>query len=644
MLLLRGLNSREAARVGTALADCFFLQAESEPRVTDAAKSPAAVSGRRELEKFLKSFLGQVDDQARPLRLNIFKRAVIANCFKWRLLEKGVERRIVGELTQALVVRLSGNQAQSAAEPPDVMRCAATPARRSRANAELLLAQADQCAAQGAWAEAVTRYQELLALEPRHAVAHNNLGAAHVSLGRYHEAEEHFRRAIALRATYADAHCNLGTVLRGLGRVAESETPLRHALRLKPTDSTAQVSLGTTLLMLGCLRDARDLFEKVLKLAPRHVAALAGLGQVAAFEGRIAEAETALRRALELDPHAPTATAALVRLRRMTPADRAWLKVAEATVSRGLSPQDEADVRYAIGKYYDDVGEYARAFRSYQRANELQKAAADPYDRDAHRRLVDDLIRTYTREALAAARTDASDSVRPVFVAGMPRSGTSLVEQIIASHPAAAGAGELRFWPEAMRKRERLRHELPGETVRRKLAGAYLHLLSRCSAEALRVVDKTPFNSDHLGVIHSVFPQARMIYLRRDPIDSCLSCYFQPFSVALNFSMDLSDLSHYYREHQRLMAHWRSVLPAGTILDVPYAELVGDQEEWSRRIVAFIGLEWDARCLEFHKTDRTVLTASYWQVRQEIYRRSAGRWRSYEKFIGPLLELRDADS
>jgi hypothetical protein len=142
-------------------------------------------------------------------------------------------------------------------------------------------------------------------------------------------------------------------------------------------------------------------------------------------------------------------------------------------------------------------------------------------------------------------------------------------------------------------------------------------------------------------VIHSVFPNARIIYMRRDPIDTCLSCYFQPFSAALNFTMDLSDLAHHYREHQRLMAHWRAALPPGTILDVPYAELVADQEGWTRRILDFIGLEWDQRCLDFHSTKRAVVTASYWQVRQRIYNDSVQRWRNYRKFIGPLLDLRE---
>jgi hypothetical protein len=224
----------------------------------------------------------------------------------------------------------------------------------------------------------------------------------------------------------------------------------------------------------------------------------------------------------------------------------------------------------------------------------------------------------------------------------MMRSGTSLVEQIIASHPAATGAGELGFWSDSVRKHEALiRRERLGERLRQELAEGYLQTLARHSVDAMRVVDKAPINSNFLGVIHSVFPNARIIYMRRNPIDTCLSCYFQQFPPTLNFKMDLSDLAHYYREHQRLMAHWRAVLPPGTILDVPYAELVADQEGWTRKILDFLGLEWDQRCLEFHRTTRPVMTASYWQVRQRIYKDSVQRWRHYRKFIGPLLDLKE---
>jgi tetratricopeptide (TPR) repeat protein len=636
--MLKWFSAREATEVGTALADGFVLQTASDSAaVRRAGGKPAAA--RQELQRLLQKFLQSVDREARPLKLNLFRRAKLANSFKWRLLEKGVEKEVVEELTQALLIRLTAaqkNKSQDGSRP-------ASAGRRSAASLQALLARGDQLMAQRAWEQAAGCYQELLDADPRHAVARNNLGAALSQLGRYQQAEQQFRRAVGIRASDPDAQGNLGVLLQLTGRIAESEMPLRRALKLKPSHLDARASLGVTYSLLGRTREARDCFQKTLTAAPRHLIALIGTGQLAAYEGRSAEAEDFYRRALEVDPKAATAWAGLVALRRMTPADEAWLKGAETAAAGGLTPADEASLRFAMGKYYDDIGDFARAFRSYQRGNELHKLRAAPYDRSAHRAFVDDLVRVYSREALhASSRASGSDSSRPVLVTGMMRSGTSLVEQIIASHPAARGAGELGYWAAAVSKHESaLRHEPPREALKRQLADGYLRMLAGRFPDAQRVVDKNTVNSDYLGIIHDALPHARLIYLRRDPIDTCLSCYFQQFSSAVNFTMDLSDLAHYYREHRRLVAHWRGVLPADALLEVPYEQLVADPETWTRRIVEFIGLPWDERCLDFHKTQRTVTTASTWQVRQKVYKSSVGRSRNYQKFIGPLLELED---
>jgi hypothetical protein len=337
-----------------------------------------------------------------------------------------------------------------------------------------------------------------------------------------------------------------------------------------------------------------------------------------------------------------SAWAAQATLRKMTSSDAAWLKGAEEIASSGIAPLDESDMRFSIGKYYDDVNDFGNAFQNYKRANELLKTAAQEYDRQERTRFVDDMIRVYSRESVLSLRGDGSASMKPVFVVGMMRSGTSLVEQIIASHPRAKGAGELGYWSDtADSHQSEQRQNILSLPTRTGLAEAYLKVLQAGTGDATRIVDKAPINSDHLGLIYSVFPKARVVYMQRDPIDTCLSCYFQKFSAALNFTMDLSDLAHYYGEHHRLMAHWRAVLPPGSILDVPYAGLVADQEGWSRKILDFLGLEWDDRCLDFYKTERQVVTASYWQVRQKIYLNSVKRWRNYEKFIKPLLGLRE---
>ncbi len=346
--------------------------------------------------------------------------------------------------------------------------------------------------------------QQLVNLASRDAVARNGLGTALAQLARFHEAEDQFRRAIGIRPGFVEAHFNLAGVLQSTGRLDESELPLRRALKLKPSYIDARVSLGMSLVLLGRLQEARDCYEKALRAAPRNVQALVGSGQIDALEGRFAEAEAAYRRALEVDPGASYAWAALVWLRKMTPADGAWLKRAEEIAASGLAPIDESAMRFAIGKYWDDVGDFPRAFRNYQLANELHKMRTEPYDPEARTSFVDDLVRVYTREALSQARAGASDSARPVFVVGMPRSGTSLVEQIIASHPAAWGAGELSFWRAVMRQHETaVRQGLLAEPLRKKLAAEYLRLLAGHSRDALRVVNKQPLNSDYLGLIHS---------------------------------------------------------------------------------------------------------------------------------------------
>jgi tetratricopeptide (TPR) repeat protein len=625
-------SMRKAAEVGTALADQFV---SSAPDLVTNKQGNGADQARQ-----LQKFLSQVDQEARPLQLGPFRRAKLASTFKWHLLDNGIKTEFADELTRLLLLRLSA-QPTTSALPTNAVP--APPASKPKArNVPALMAQAEACAARGAHAEAAELYQQVLEVKPRHPLACNNLGVAFFKMGRYAQAQEQFRRASTAQPNYDEALRNLGNALRIRGQILESEMPLRRALKRNPKQVETQLALGKTLIMLGRLGDARESFEKALKLAPQHAGSLCGLGEIAALEGHFDEAEAFYRRALESDAKLPSAWAALPGLRKMRPADDSWLKAAEKIATSGVSPLEEADLRFAIGKFYDDVGNFGQAFRNYERANELKKPAAPPYDREARAHFVDEIIHAYPAQALRGVQAGSSDSARPVFVMGMMRSGTSLVEQIIASHPSAAGAGELPFWNDVARNHPTaLRNTGLTESLRLKLAEAYLRTLDGPFTAAQRVVDKSNYNTDYVGLIHSVFPNARILYVRRDPRDVCLSCYFHQLSTAQNFAMDLGDLAHYYGEHQRLIAHWRSVLPAGTLLEVPYADLVCDQATWTRKILEFAGLGWDARCLDSHTLERPVLTASFWQVRQKVYRTSLERWRNYEKFLGPLRALRD---
>ena len=628
-MILQWFNARQASEVGTALAD------KLTPAAARMEKSD--VSASEALQEIVKWARNEVGD----LRLNLYQRAKLANTFKWRLIENGIERDVADEVTQSLVMDFSLGREAAVAAPAS--------AGKDAASAEQLLIKADRHAARGEYALAVDLYQQLLASNPNHTVALNNAGSALLDLGRFTEAEQHYRHALSIDPDFVEAHGNLGSVLRKRGYLAESEASLRRAIKLKPNYLDAHCGLGLTLISGGRIHQAKGRLRKVLKSMPSNLVALHGMGEIALTEGRWEDAEKLFARVLELDPNNASALAARAGARKMTRGDAAWLEAAEALAAKGISPPQEAALRYAIGKYFDDVGDFDLAFPSFKRANDILKTAAEPYDRKARARAAQDLMRAHPLESTGRRAAGASDSMTPVFVVGMPRTGTSLVEQIIASHPQARGAGELEFWSDTMREYEgQILEGLFDERTMGELAKSYLRTLEERaerisndkSSSILRIVDKAPVNSDYLGVIHSVFPRAHIVYMRRDPIDTCLSCYFQGFPISLNYTLDLADLAHYYKEHRRVIAHWFNVLPPGQILEVPYESLIADPETWAREIIGFIGLEWNPLCLEFHQTRRVVATASYRQVREKIYSSSVSRWRNYEKFIGPLLSLR----
>lgn len=635
-MLLGWFDARQASEVGITLADEFAVATIGQGK-RGRGKRPQNGHGSS-----LQAFLLRAQRQAKVLELNFYKKAKLANSFKWRLLEKGIDSAVATEVTQTLVMHLSMQRLTSVTET-DSDRRTSTPTDARKADE--LLTHAGQQLAQRAFAEAIASYQAFIKLNPKHALALNNLGVALCQLGRFAEAEPHFREAAAVKPKFADAHANLGALLRQRGQLLAAENSLRRALKLSPSHVDAQVNLGLTILSQGRSADAKPHLERALKSAPRNVAALLGMSQIASIEGRFDHAEAQLNQVLEINPRDTAAWSGLASLRKMTKSDAAWLTRAEELIATKILPAEEANLRFAIGKYCDDVGDYTKAFENFRRGNEILKSTARIYNRDARRLFVDDLIKVYTPQSVAqlpSTPVGPSASTKPVLVVGMPRSGTSLVEQIIASHPKAAGAGELLFWAGAMhRHEETARQQVLDERTRKELAAGYLGVLATYSPDAARVVDKTPVNAEYLGIIHSVFPHARIIYTRRHPIDTCLSIYFQQFASTMEFTMDLGDLAHYYREHHRLMSHWTSVLPPGTILDVSYEDLVADQETWTRKILEFIGLEWDENCLNFQATKRQVATASAWQVRQKIYRHSVERWRNYEKYIAPLRGLQE---
>jgi tetratricopeptide (TPR) repeat protein len=501
----------------------------------------------------------------------------------------------------------------------------------------------DALARDGRLHEAIACYQQALSISADIAEAHFNMGNALIDLGRPAEAVACYARVLAIQPDSAEAHHNLGNAWRSQERLDQAIDCYRRALELQPDFAVAYASLGTALRLAGRGSEAEASFSYALELTPDSAKVCAELAELRADQGQIAPAEELYRRAILLDAKCTEAWVGLARLRKQSRDDRVWLTEAQLIVRSGLPPRKELLMRYAVGKAMDDIGEYQLAFSNYRRANELSKRHMIPYDRPRLTQLVDLIIQNQTADWLQRAAKNGVRSDRPVFILGMLRSGTTLAEQILASHSAVIGAGELPYWNAAIES-SGLEVMAGGATDQplADLARRYLESLPVGSSDTRRVIDKTPGNFLHLGLIHAALPEARFIHMRRHPVDTCLSIYFQHLETFHTYACDLDDLAHYYTQYRRLMQHWHTVLPAAVILEVPYEDLVADTESCSRRMLDFIGLPWDPHCLDFHRTERTILTASKSQVRRVIDNSAVGRWRAYQKFIDPLLGLIDS--
>jgi tetratricopeptide (TPR) repeat protein len=483
-----------------------------------------------------------------------------------------------------------------------------------------------------------------LAINPDFAPAHHTLGNALVKLMRLDEALASFRRAVALKPDFTEAHMNLGSALRSIGHLDAAAAGYLRVLALKPEFAPAHAALAGVLRLQRRSEEAENSCRRALEIDPKSTSALVVLAELRADAGRFAQAEELHRRIISVDENALDSWAALAGMRRMTAADGEWLSAAQRLLAAPLPARRELPLRYAVGKYFDDLGDFDRAFTHYRRANLLSVQCAPPHDRARLARTVDFIIRSHDRSWMDRNQAAENASERPVFIVGMLRSGTSLAEQILASHPAVYGAGELTFFgaktAPALANAAAAGHGPDfSDAELHRLGANYLELLQRLSTGTKRVVDKFPGNFFLLGLIHAALPRARIIHMQRDPRDTCLSIYFQQFEAANTYANDLQDLAHYCGEYRRLMRHWSAILPGDVLLHVPYERLVMDTETWSRRMVDFVGLEWDARCLDFHRTERSVVTASRWQVRQAMSTSSVGRWRNYEHYLGPLAAL-----
>ncbi|MCP4330910.1 MAG: tetratricopeptide repeat protein [Alphaproteobacteria bacterium] len=495
---------------------------------------------------------------------------------------------------------------------------------------------------QGDAEEAIAAIRRAIEIRPEFAGFHFNLGNILVDTDRLDEAIEAYRKAAALTPDNAVIHNNLGNALFDSERVADAIDTFRQAIAADPNFAAAHVNLGRALLEIGKSQDAAVAFVRAIDLDGGLAAAQIGLGECRQVQGDFDAAEACFRRALEIAPDTVEALHYLLSMGRIGADDPFALSLQRLLDHTELSPKDRIAIHFALGKAYDDRDDFDRAFTHFESGNQL-KYSETPYDLAEIEDLVARSRVVFTADFFAQRRALGDPSTVPVFIVGMPRSGTTLVEQIIASHADVRGAGELSIvshiadrLPELAKTDAAYPEGVAGLGSKdvAELAGAYLDHLGDLDG-AKRVTDKMPDNFRWLGLIALLFPHARIVHCRRHPLDNALSCYFQLFKREHAYAYDLAALGVYYRAYHDLMAHWREVLPV-PIHDLVYEDLIADQEGVSRRLIEFCGLDWDPRCLDYYKQEREIRTASFWQARQPIYARSVGRWRHYTAHIDPL--------
>ena len=555
-------------------------------------------------------------------------------------------------------------------------RSGPAPAKPSKSRARAAHQQAVlgvRLARQGQHAQAIARLQRSVELDPTVATAQHDLGRACLEAGRLEEAASALAGAVRLNPNLASAHHYLAVALDYLGRTAAAASAYEAAVRLAPELHTVQFRLGQLYLGRGrradaeacfraaaaatagtaqsrvceaCAADAagdgtkaQALLRAVIAADPTCGLAHLVLGQVLAQAGQSAEAAACLERGISLMPNMIAAWQGFATNTKFTAADKPLIgRIGACLEQPNLLAAQRKALHFALGKAHDDIGQFGEAMRHFDAANRIRSSAAI-LDRAALARQTDWLIAA-TPPGYLERRPDLGvEDETPILIVGMPRSGTTLVEQILSSHPDVAPGGELSFWGERNDAGIGIFDATTKPGAVRRLADDYLAVLRAISPEAARVTDKMPFNFGMLGVIRQVFPRAAIVHCRRHPVDTCLSIFMTDFETTIDFAGDRSSLVFFYRQYQRLMAHWREVLPPDRSIEVDYEELVADPEPLTRRLIATCGLEWNEACLAPHRNQRRITTASLWQARQPIYRTSVERWRRYEPWLGELREL-----
>jgi tetratricopeptide (TPR) repeat protein len=478
-------------------------------------------------------------------------------------------------------------------------------------SADALAQLASLLQAEGKTFEVIALCRQALRLRPDDPYLHNVLGLAYVAERSLLNAVASFNAAIAAKPDLANLHFNLASALEQLGRESDAVVAYRQVIALEPGFAEAHVRLGDVLQRLGEFAEALLSFEQAVALQPR------------------------LTR-----PYL-----SIVSARKVRESDRPLIERMESLLDEnGLTEQDNLNLRYGLGKAFDDLERYETAMHHFDEANRIAagqvRRVGRTLDQKRHIANIDRTIESFTPQFFARHRALGSDSELPVFILGMIRSGTTLVEQIISSHPEIGAAGELRFWGSQGVLLGEAASGALGRATARRMAEDYCKLLREADPKARRVTDKMPTNFLLIGLIHLIFPRARIIHCLRDPIDNCLSIYVTPFANLTDFAHDRASIAFYYGQYARLMAHWRRLLPADGFLEVQYEDLVANPEGATRQMIAFCGLEWDDRCLHPENNARTIRTPSLWQARQPVYKSSVARWRHYAPWLEDFRQLR----
>ena len=493
---------------------------------------------------------------------------------------------------------------------------------------------------------AVQAFQRAVDLAPTMIDAWWGLGQTLFDLEHHLHAAVCFQRVAELAPDRATAWHALGRCLQASNLLPEAVEAYRRGLLQAPRDPALQLALATALMEEHRDEEAGQAFDELMAIAPDMPEAHYHRGVWSANRGDFASARQSFERALELQPNYYQAALYYTYVTPLLPDAPLVIRLQQRADEGGWrDPGEGANVHFALGYVLDKAKQYDEAFSHYLEANRLQRNLTD-YSTEAQRALQDSMRQVFGPSFLARATRFGNPSEKPLFIVGMPRSGTSLLEQILTSHPRVYGGGEMTFLHAELRRRlgPRFQSDFAGAAMGlsdadwAELGANLLAHLDRLAPSAQRVTDKMPSNFMMLGLLHALFPKARIIHCRRDPLDTCISCFTTSFRQGHKFSNDLRELGEYHLLYQETMAHWRQLLPTEVFYELDYEHLVTNMEGEIRKLLIHCGIAWDDRCLDFQHNQRAVSTASVYQVRQPIYSSAIGRWKRHAAHLGPLLE------